>query len=157
MKQFFKQMDERNMSEMVSVPILVQALALLFKENKQLPESYKTTYDELVLYLRKTCEDSKGLTDDEIKEAMDAISELAFKGLTRDDRQLVFSRDEIQNENIMKLGLLAAEKSGSGFEPIIVLYFLHKSLQEYCAVDHVTKKLKNGQKRVMGNTAQTVP
>ena len=116
------------MSEILAVPILVQALALLFRESKQLPDSLKTTYDELVLYLRKTCEDSKGLTEEEIREAMDEINELAFRGLTRDDRQLVFSRDEIQNENIVKLGLLAAEKSGSGFRPTIVLYFLHKTL-----------------------------
>ena len=54
--------------------------------------------------------DSEGLTEDEINAAVDEINELAFRGLTRDDRQLVFSRDEIKNENIMKLGLLAAEK-----------------------------------------------
>ena len=143
-KQFFEQMDERGMSQMASIPILVQALALLFRENKQLPENYKTTYDDLVSYLRKTCEDSKGLTEEEIREAMDEISELAFRGLARDDRQLVFSRDEIQNENIMKLGLLAAEKSGTGFRPTTTLYFLHTTLQEYCASDHVTKGIEKG-------------
>ena len=124
-KQFFQQIHERNMSEMVSVPILLQALALLYIENKRLPETLKTTYDDLVFYLRKTCEYSKGLTEDEIKAAMDEINELAFRGLMREDKQLVFSRDEIQNENILKLGLLAAEKSGSGFKPTTVLYFLH--------------------------------
>ena len=41
------------MSEMASVPILVQALALLFKENKQLPNNLKTIYDELVFVLEK--------------------------------------------------------------------------------------------------------
>ena len=107
---FFQQIDERNMSKMVSVPILVQTLALLFRENKQLPENYKTTYDELVLYLRKKCEDNKGLTDNEIKEAMNEINQLAFRGLTRDDRQLVFSRDEIKNENIMEIRIVSCRK-----------------------------------------------
>ena len=146
-KQLFKQIDEKSMTEMVSVPILVQALALLFRENKQLPDNYKTTYDELVLYLRKTCQESKGLTEEAIKEAMDEINELAFRGLTREDRQLVFSRDEIKNKNIMKLGLLAAEMGGSGFRPTTMLSFLHTSLQEYCAADHVTKELQNGNRK----------
>ena len=146
-RSFFKQMHERSMSQMVSVPILVQVLAFLFRERKQLPESYITTYDELVFYLRQAGQDSKGLTDDQIKEAMDEISELAFRGLTRDNRQLVFSRDEIKNENIMKLGLLAAEKLGTGFKPTTVLYFLHTTLQEYCAADHVTKGIENGTTR----------
>ena len=151
-KQFFEQIHERNMSEMASIPILLQALALLFRENKQLPETLKTTYDDLVFYLRKTCERKtcegrKGLTEDEIRAAMDEINELAFRGLMRDDKQLVFSRDEIQDENILKLGLLTAEKSGSGFKPTTVLYFLHKTLQEYCASDHVTKEIENGNRR----------
>ena len=146
-KQFFEQIHERNMSEMASVPILLQALALLYSENKQLPETLKTTYDDLVFYLRKTCEESKGLSEDEIRAAMDEINDLAFRGLMREDKQLVFSRDEIQNENILKLGLLAAEKSGSGLKPTTVLYFLHLTLQEYCAADHVTKGIVNGNRR----------
>ena len=146
-KQFFQQIHERNMSEMASVPILLQALALLFRENRQLPDTLKTTYDDLVFFLRKTCEDSKGLTEDEIRAAMAEINELAFRGLMREDKQLVFSRDEIQNENILKLGLLAAEKSGSGFKPTTVLYFLHLTLQENCAADHVTKGIVNGNRR----------
>ena len=146
-KQFFQQIHQRNISQMASVPILLQALALLFRENKQLPETLKTTYDDLVFYLRKTCEKCKGLTEDEIRAAMDEINELAFRGLMRADKQLVFSRDEIQNENILKLGLLAAEKSGSGFKPTTDLYFLHGTLQEYCAADHVTKGIKNGNRR----------
>ena len=146
-KRFFEQIHKRKMSEMASIPILLQALALLFEENKQLPETLKMTYDDLVFYLRKTCEECKGLTEDEIREAMDEINELAFRGLTRDDKQLVFSRDEIQNENILKLGLLAAEKSGSGFKPTTVLYFLHGTLQEYCAADHVTTGIANRNRK----------
>ena len=87
------------------------------------------------------------MTEDEIRAAMDEINELAFRGLMREDKQLVFSRDEIQNENILKLGLLAAEKSGSGLKPTTVLYFLHLTLQEYCAADHVTKGIVNGNRR----------
>ena len=107
-KKFFQQIDRRKMSEMHKVPIVIQALALLYRENKQLPSTYTLTYDDLVLYLRNTYRskflDGTILSQDEIQEAMKEVAELAFKGLTREDRQLIFSRDEIKNENVFKLG-----------------------------------------------------
>ena len=127
---------------MHKVPLIVQALALLFNEDQELPETFTTTYDELVFFLRKTCEDSKGLTEEEIRAAMDEINELAFKGLTREDKQLVFSRDEVKNDNIYKLGLLSGEKTGSGFRPKTVLQFAHATIQENCGADHVVRRLK---------------
>ena len=141
-KRFFTQLDRRRMSHMHKVPLIVQALALLFNEDQELPETFTTTYDELVFFLRKTCEDSKGLTEEEIRAAMDEVNQLAFKGLTRDDKQLVFSRDEVKNDNIYKLGLLSAEKTGSGFRPTTVLQFAHATIQENCGADHVVRRLE---------------
>ena len=143
-RDFFRQLDSRQMSGMVRVPILLQALALLFKEDMQLATSITITYDKLFTFLRNTCEASRGLTEEEIAEAMEEINKLAFIGLTREDGQLIFNRDEIQNENIYKLGVLSAEKLGSGFNPVEKFQFLHKTLQENAAADHVVKRIKKG-------------
>ena len=97
--QFFQQLDMKNMSEMYRIPMLLQALALLFREDEKLPAMFTITYDQLVFFLRKTCEDSKELTEEELKVATDEVNELAFRGLTRKDKQLVFSRDEVRNSN----------------------------------------------------------
>ena len=139
---FFKQLDTRQMSGMVRVPILLQALALLYNEEAKLAKSFTMTYDRLVKFLRKTCKASRGLTDAQVTEAMDEVNELAFKGLMREDRQLIFDRDEIQNENIYNMGVLSAEKIGSGFNPVEKFQFLHKTLQENAAADHVVKNIK---------------
>ena len=40
-----------------------------------------------------------------------------------------------------KLGILTAEKAGSGFNPTEVLQFVHKTVQEHSASDHVVKQL----------------
>ena len=74
---------------------------------------------------------------------MDEVNELAFKGLIRKDKKLIFSRDEIKDDNVRKLGILTAEKAGSGFNPTEVLQFGHKTVQEYSASDHVVKRLLN--------------
>ena len=151
-KKFFQQLDRKKMSQMDKVPIIIQALALLYRENKQLPTTFTLTYDELVLYLRnayrnKGIKEMKELTMKEIQEAMDEVNELAYKGLTRDDRQLVFSRDEVRNNDVFKLGLLSGEKSGTGFKPTAVLQFPHKTVQEHSAADHIVKRLKNEDRR----------
>ena len=145
-KTFFQQLDDRKMSDMYKIPMLVQALALLFREEKELPATFTLTYDQLVFFLRKTCEDSKELSEEELKEAMDEVNQLAFRGLTRKDKQLMFSRNEIKNKNVRKLGILTAEKAGSGFNPTEVLQFLHKTFQENAVADHVVNGLLNNDR-----------
>ena len=139
--QFLGQLEKRKMSQMHQVPLIVQALALMFRQYEQLPRTYTITYDELVFFLRKSCKQSKDLTEDELQAAMNEVNELAFKGLIREDKKLVFSRDEIKDDNVRKLGILTAEKAGSGFKPTEVLQFAHLTIQEHSASDHVVKRL----------------
>ena len=67
--------------------------------------------------MSKTCKQSKELTEEELAAAMDEANELAFKGLIREDKQLVFSRDEIKDDNVRKLGILTAEESRKRIQP----------------------------------------
>ncbi len=146
-KLFFKQMSDRKMQGMVKVPIILQALALLFSDGSKLPDTYTLTYDELVLYLQKTCEAIKGLSPEQIQEAMKVVGELAFLGLTDPTQQrLVFSRDEISNEDVFKLGLLSATKTVTGFKPTATVQFPHKTVQEYSTSGHVARELVAGNR-----------
>ena len=142
--EFFRQLDTRQMSGMAQVPILLQALALLFGEDKQVSASITSTYDRLLVVLRDTCRKSRGLTEEELAKAIDDVNELAYRGLIREDRQLIFDRDEIQNENIYKLGVLFAEKIYCNMNPVEKFQVLHKTLQEHAAADRVVKRIKLG-------------
>ena len=139
--EFARQLNRKKMIEMYRVPLIVQALALLFREYHKLPKTVTITYDQLIFFLTKSGEGSKDLTAEQVQAAMGEINQLAFKGLNRADKQLVFSRDEIKDDNVRKLGILTAEKAGSGFRPTEVLQFAHKSVQEHSASDHVVKRL----------------
>ena len=142
--QFFKQLTDRKMQGMYRVPIILQALALLFTAQRKLPNTYTSTYDDLVLYLQKTCEVSKGLSSEQIEEAMNLVNQLAFKGLTQQVVQLVFPREEISHENMFKLGILSGCNAVTGFIPTSSVEFVHKTVQEYSTAGHVTRQLKLG-------------
>ena len=142
--QFFKQLTDRKMQGMYRVPIILQALALLFSAAEKLPDTYTSTYDELVLYLQKTCETSKGLSSEQIGEAMNLVNQLAFKGLTQKVEQLVFPREEILDENMFKLGILSGSNTVTGFIPTSSVQYVHKTVQEYSTAGHVTRQLKLG-------------
>ena len=139
--QFFKLLKDRKMEGMYKIPIILKALALLFKDNNKLPDTYTTTYDNLIDYLKKTCE---GLSAEQIEEAMNLVNELAFKGLTQKDQQLIFLRDEINNENVYKLRILSATQTVTYFRRTSTVQFAHKTVQEHSAADHVARNLIAG-------------
>ena len=142
--KFFKQLTDRKMQLMYRVPIILQALALLFTAKEQLPRTYTSTYNALVEYLQKTCEASKGLSEKQIRVAMRLVNQLAFKGLTQEDEQLVFPRDEIPDDNMFKLGILWGSNTVTGLTPTSSFQFVHKTVQEYSMAGHVTTELRLG-------------
>ena len=146
-EKFFKQLNDRNMYEMYRIPLILQALALLFSDNRELPGTYTTTFNNLVFFLRETCKACKDLNSIQIEEAMDLVNELAFRGLTQEVQQLVFPREEITNENIFKLCILSGKKTLTNFRETSSVQFLHKTVQEYSTADHVTKNLNAGNRK----------
>ena len=102
---------------------------------------------KIVFFLRNTCQASKRLSSKEIEEAIDLVNELAFNGFTREVQQLVFSREEITNENILKLCILSGTKTLTGFRKTSSVQFLHETVQEYFTAAHVTKNLKAGNRK----------
>ena len=146
-KQFFKLLTERTMHEMYKIPIILQALALLFKGNNRLPDTYTTTYNRLIYFLQKTCETSQGLSAGRIRKAINLVNELAFRGLTQEIQRLVFSREDITNDDIFKLGILSGAKTVTGFDLTSTVQFPHKTVQEYSTAGHVTKELKAGKRQ----------
>ncbi len=145
-REFFYQLRDKGIKDLYRVPLIIQALALLFKEYDQLPDTFTLTYDQLVFFIQSSSKVVNDLTEAESAEATAAVAELAFRGLTREDKQLIFSRQEIKNANIYKLGILTAEHAGSGFRPTTILQFPHKTFQENAAANHVVSRLQDGDR-----------
>ena len=145
-REFFKLLAAKKMHDMYKVPIILQALALLFDHCKhKLPETYTATFNELVelISLKKIREENTRLSQEDIDVAMRETNKLAFECLMKD--QLVFPTNSITNEHIFRLGLLCVTKTETRHGKISVAEFAHKTLQEYAAGGHVATEYINGR------------
>ena len=145
-KEFFRLLAGRKMHEMYKIPIILQALALLYNGCKQsLPDTYTATYNQLVelIFLKKIRDENTGLSEEDIEAAMEETNKLAFECLMKD--QLVFPTDRITNQNVVKLGLLSVTKTVTPHGNISMTHFPHTTFQEYAAGGHVATEFIEGR------------
>ena len=143
---FFKLLAARKMYEMYQIPIVLQALALLFEDCRQsLPHTYTATFNELVelISIKKIREGNTELSDADIEAEIAETNKLAFQCLMKD--QLVFPTNSITNEHIFRLGLLSVTKTATPHGNISLAQFPHKTLQEYAAGGHVATEYIEGR------------
>ena len=144
-REFFKLLQARQMLDMYKIPIILQALALLFPGEQELPETYTITYEQLVglIYLEKLKDGNTRLSEEDIEAAMEETNKLAFDCLMKD--QLVFPTDSITNPDVLLLGLLSVTKTATPHGKKSLAQFAHKTLQEYAAGGHVATEYINGR------------
>ena len=144
-REFFKLLAARKMHEMYKVPIIVQALALLYSDCQgNLPETYTAMFNQLVelIALKKIRDGKTTLSEEEIEAAMEETNKLAFECLMKD--RLVFPTNSITNEHIFRLGLLSVTKTATRYGKMSLAQFPHKTLMEYAAAGHVGTEYKEG-------------
>ena len=145
-KEFFKLLAARKMLDMYKVPIILQALALLFDDCKlRLPHTYTATFNQLVelISLKKVKEESTDLSEGDIEVAIQETNRLAFQCLMKD--KLVFPTNSVTNEHIFRLGLLSVTKMETPHGKLSLAQFPHKTLQEYAAGGHVANEYIEGR------------
>ena len=145
-KEFFKVLTSRKMHEMYKVPIILQALALLYDDCKlRFPHTYTATFNQLVelISIKKIREGNTGLSEEDIEAAIEETNKLAFECLTKD--QLVFPTNSVKNEHIFRLGLLSMTKTETPYGKLSLAQCPHKSLQEYAAGGHVATEYIKGR------------
>ena len=145
-REFFKLLQSRKMLDMYKVPIVLQALALLFTRKRLLPKTYTVTFEQLVglIYLEKIRDGNAKLSDEEIEAAIDETNKLAFDCLMKD--QLLFPTSNITNQDVLKLGILSVTKTVTPHGKEALAEFAHKTLQEYAAGGHVATEYLAGRK-----------
>ena len=145
-REFFKLLSARKMHDMYKVPIILQALALLFDDCKlRLPHTYTAMFNQLVelIALKKIRDENTGLSEEDIEAAMGETNKIAFECLMKD--QLVFPTNSITNEHIFRLGLLSVTKTATPYGNLSLAQFPHKTLMEYAAGGHVATEYINGR------------
>ena len=85
-RDFFKLLAAMKMHEMYKIPIILQALALLFDHCKRsLPGTYTMTFNQLVelISLKKIRDGNTGLSEEDIEAAMKETNKVAFQCLIK--------------------------------------------------------------------------
>ena len=136
--------------DMAKIPLLLLMLCLVWKEKgrKGLPTSgadlYSRFMDTLLYHLdSKDSEEKFQSIEDYTKELL-RLGELAFYALL--ENCLYFSFKKLPDDDVFKkfidTGFLQTSKLSSSI-PEKIVYFLHKSVQEYVAAKFIVQELTN--------------
>ena len=141
---------KHDLEEMAEIPLLLLILCLLWKEKKyQLPTSREKIYERFIqtLLAHMATKDSENVaTDksiDEYQEALCKIGKPAFNALLEDCLHFDFSKFPRGDlfEKLIHVGFFQVSKRSTLNHEKIV-YFLHKSVQEFLAARFIVQEVK---------------
>ena len=141
---------KHDLVEMAEIPLLLLMLCLLWKKKKpQLPTSRGEIYVEFIQTLldHMAIKDSDNVaTDksiDEYQEELSKIGKLAFDALLEDNLDFNFRKFPHGDlfEKLIHVGFFQVCKV-STYNPEKMVYFLHKSVQEFLAAWFIVQELK---------------
>ncbi|XP_078366405.1 NLR family CARD domain-containing protein 4-like isoform X1 [Oculina patagonica] len=139
---------QRNLRSMAEIPLLLLMLCLLWKEKdrKGLPTSRADLYirfmQTLLDHLAAKDSDEAFKSIEEYKEEFSQLGELAFYALLEDCLHFNFSKlpDSEVFKKFIDVGFFQVSKLSS-LNPRKIVYFLHKSVQEFLAAWFIVQKL----------------
>ncbi|XP_066019779.1 NLR family CARD domain-containing protein 4-like isoform X2 [Pocillopora verrucosa] len=149
-KGLLEYLEKHDLEEMAEIPLLLLMLCLLWKKKKhQLPTSRAEVYVEFIQTLldHMATKDSDNVATDEsiekYQEELSKIGELAFDALLEDRLHFNFSKFPHGDlfEKLIHVGFFQVSKR-SALNREKIVYFLHKSVQEFLAAWFIVQKLK---------------
>ena len=149
-KGLLEYLKKHDLEEMAEIPLLLLMLCLLWKKKKpQLPTSRAEIYVEFIQTLldHMAIKDSDNVaTDksiDEYQEELSKIGKLAFDALLEDCLHFNFSKFPPGDlfEKLIHVGFFQVSKL-SVLNREKIVYFLHKSVQEFLAAWFIVQEVK---------------
>ena len=149
-KGLLEYLEEHDLEEMAEIPLLLLMLCLLWKEKKhQLPTSRAKIYIKFMqtLFDHMASKESDNVaTDksmDEYQEELCKIGKLAFDALLEDCLHFNFNKFPHGDlfEKFIHVGFFQVSKR-SALNREKIVYFLHKSVQEFLAAWFIVQELK---------------
>ena len=142
-------LEKHDLVEMAEIPLLLLMLCLLWKKKKhQLPTSRAKIYVEFIQTLlnHMATKDSDNAADksiDEYQEELSKIGKIAFDALLEDNLDFNFRKFPHGDlfEKLIHVGFFQVCKV-STLNPEKMVYFLHKSVQEFLAAWFIVQEVK---------------
>ncbi|XP_020609262.1 uncharacterized protein LOC110047860 isoform X1 [Orbicella faveolata] len=141
---------QQHLWDMAKIPLLLLMLCLVWKEKdrKGLPASgadlYSRFMQTLLYHMKSKDSEEEFQSIDEYKEELSRLGELAFYALL--ENCLHFSFSKLPDSDVFKKFIDAAFLQTSNLSSSIpekIVYFLHKSVQEFVAARFIVRELTN--------------
>ena len=149
-EELLQYLEERDLEELAEIPLLLLMLCLLWKEKvrQELPTSRAYIYVRFIQTLldHLAAKDSDniltGKSIDEYREELSKIGKLAFDALLEDSLHFPYSKFSGGDlfKKFIEVGFFQVSKL-SRSQPGKIVYFLHKSVQEFLAAWFIVLEL----------------
>ena len=143
-----KHLYERKLNELAKVPLLLLFLCTLWKkgQSKHFPKTKTKLYLDIIEFVLNHSH-SKQSTPRyvEVASFKDILSEMgkvALQGLLNDDHLFEYSQlsDSVRCDESVFIGLLQITEYSETLQPVGMVSFIHKSIQEFLAAWYITYK-----------------
>ena len=138
-------LSNRGLRELAKVPLLLLFLCTLWKEgqSKHFAETKTMLYLDIIEFVlnhshRK--QSSTGYVEVAyFKDILCEMGKVALQGLLKDDQFFEYSQlDSVLCDESVFIGLLQISEFSEALKPVGVVYFIHKSIQEFLAAWYIT-------------------
>ena len=137
---------DRNLEELARVPLLLLFFCILWRRQLKLfPETKTSLYKEIVQFLLNHSYNKQTpplpyvlLTSRE--KILSEIGKVALQALLKDDHLFEYSQlsDSVRCDESVLIGLLQITEYSETLQPIGMVSFIHKSVQEFLAAWYIT-------------------
>ena len=148
-------LSERNLEELAKVPLLLLFFCILWRkgQSESFPKSKTTLYMDIIQFILNHSHSKQ--TDDKTKKApqyvelksfkeiLSEIGKVALQGLLKDDHLFEDSQlsDSVRSDESVFIGLLQITDYPETSQPVGMVSFIHKSIQEFLAAWYVTYRV----------------
>ena len=145
---FLNHLRERNLQELAKVPLLLLFFCTLWKRGqaKVFPKSKTELYTNIIQFIinhnyRKQSP-PRYVTLQSSKEILSEIGKVALQGLLNNDHLFEYSQlsDAVLCDESIFIGLLQITEHSETLQPVGMVSFIHKSIQEFLAAWYITHK-----------------
>ena len=138
------------MEDLARVPLLSLFFCLLWKEEKEklmeLTESKTKLFRAIMKHIlqhshrKHSASHVSRLREENYKEILADIGKVALEGLLKGDLMFEFYQlpEKVRSKESIIVGLLQLSEHGPSLEPMEMVSFIHKSIQEYLAAWYIT-------------------
>ena len=142
------QLHERNLQELAKVPLLLLFFCILLKSGheKVFAESKTDLYTNIIQFIIKHSYRKRSpprhVDLQSSKEILSVIGKVALQGLLNDDHLFEYSQlsDAVFCDESVFIGLLQITEYSETLQPVGMVSFIHKSIQEFLAAWYITYK-----------------